>query len=101
MLFCCGLVQSYPILLANVDALQKNRAATNDTDEKDISIHIHKLHTGGVSTLTGCKLETLREMCEHLNLTAMATGKRGRIIRIDYMKALQDSTAAGRSKDSA
>ena len=80
-------------ILVNIDALQKHRAPTNDTDERDISIHIHQFYTGGVSALTGYKLETLREMCAHLNLTAMPTGKRGRIIRNDYIKALQDSTA--------
>ena len=43
--------------------------------------------------LTKYKLEMLREMCDHLDLTAIATGKHGRIIKIDYIKALQDSTA--------
>ena len=46
-----------------------------------------------MSTIIRCKLETLSEMCAHLGLAAVGSGKDGRVIRDDYLRALRDSTA--------
>ena len=46
-----------------------------------------------MSAIIRCKLETLSEMCTHLGLATVGSGKGGRIIRDDYLKALRNSAA--------
>lgn len=58
-----------------------------------MSIYTQEFRARGVSVLTGYKVEMLKELCEDLRLTVIATKKHGRIVRADYIKTLQDVVA--------
>ena len=73
--------------------LEKKQAPTPVTNKEDMSTLVQSFLTRGMSAVIRCKLEALSEMCAHLGLTAVGSGKGGRIVRDDCLRALQNSTA--------